>query len=516
MKLSFKQMMSFVLLCASALSLSCSKQDFSLPSDCAEQSQNSSEERGVTRLAFYSRSTLDKAILNGQNVDSYGNKLLTTAFDRQDTRALGGDTVTCDFSDLVPEEEFARLLNGQGEIQVGDTIYRITSSGTYYCAKEDYKDLLRLVNEHRSSDSEVLVAPNLYRSGNVYRYDTFGVSSACEGVEKPDVLMNTYDLADNGTHPVSETRASGHAGPDIGSFESVPGKRHTWAGKLFQGVGVRYSHTIHLANTSHYRLNCALFDYNYVIHQAIGVSGKIEHKMWYGGWAKVSSWPALDLMVGHRWMILKFPWGPGMKYKETYDTIWKDNSGLFPYHPDGNKEYCFVAKKVGDSSRINTSYFPLLSKSKPEPSEIIYCADLFMNEVARNYMLATGKSIPFPLFDIDNPSSYNHNQGLSRLLDYFRTTVPIFGKDGVYVVFGPVYNVNAFDENAITLKPIHKGIDGFRVSFNVPLGGNGSVADVFKSLKISDVLNADVELVSGDFYACGYYNGAWRGYRLYW
>lgn len=63
MKLSFKQMMSFVLLCASALSLSCSKQDFSLPSDCTEQSQNSSEERGVTRLAFYSRSTLDKAIL---------------------------------------------------------------------------------------------------------------------------------------------------------------------------------------------------------------------------------------------------------------------------------------------------------------------------------------------------------------------------------------------------------------------------------------------------------------------
>lgn len=132
MKLSFKQKMSFVLLCAAALSLSCSKQDISLPSDCAEQSQNSSQERGVTRLAFYSRSTLDKAILNGQNVDSYGNKLLTTALDRQDTRALGEGTVACDFSDLVPEEEFARLLNGQGEVQVGDTIYRITPSGTYY------------------------------------------------------------------------------------------------------------------------------------------------------------------------------------------------------------------------------------------------------------------------------------------------------------------------------------------------------------------------------------------------
>lgn len=36
------------------------------------------------------------------------------------------------YDELVPNENFARLLNTHGEIQVGETVYKISPRGTYY------------------------------------------------------------------------------------------------------------------------------------------------------------------------------------------------------------------------------------------------------------------------------------------------------------------------------------------------------------------------------------------------
>lgn len=516
MKVIGMQMMRLVLCSVATLSLSCSKQVPSLCDLSPSSDEDVSEDAVADRLVFDSHQSFEESILTKRLCDDKGNRLKLSAFDFSETRASGDGASCVDFSDLVPEEDFAKLLNRNGEVQVGDTIYRVTPEGTFYVSVREYPQL-ELVLKDSLWLSEHEVSPHLYKVGDVYRYDTFG--SVFSGNDSPS-LNGRITASETGHtyNPQSvEMRAFNHEGPAIDSFESVPGRRHTWVGKLFQGVGVRYSHTIHLGNSSKFRLNCALFDYNYVIHQAIGVSGKIEHKMWYGGWAKVQEWSEGDLMVGHRWMILRFPWGPGMKFKETYDTIYKD-MGMVPFHPRNNQDYIFAKNLLGGDLRINTDFYPLLNKSNPDLSDIVYCGEVYMKEVAKKYTKETGRILPFHLSDPYHIDLSNTPIGvqLSQLLNYFGCTVPVFGKDGIYIVYGPVYNTNMMRENAITLKPIHKGISGFKFSFGIPIGDNGSVDDVFKSIKVSDVLNEDVALVAGDFYACGYLDGKWKGYRLYW
>ncbi|WP_107822357.1 hypothetical protein [Mangrovibacterium marinum] len=77
------------------------------------------------------------------------------------------------YADLVPNENFAALLNVNGEIQVGDTVYRIAPEGTFYYSEynADYAranfDSLRVL-------SGIETAPNTYQlADGIFLYKTF-------------------------------------------------------------------------------------------------------------------------------------------------------------------------------------------------------------------------------------------------------------------------------------------------------------------------------------------------------
>ena len=75
--------------------------------------------------------------------------------------------------------------------------------------------------------------------------------------------------------------------PDFELFERERASRKTIVGKLLQSIAFRRGLTKEFPNNRKRRLNCAVFDYNYVLRQSIGITAKIQKSMWHG-WGKVS------------------------------------------------------------------------------------------------------------------------------------------------------------------------------------------------------------------------------------
>lgn len=197
------------------------------------------------------------------------------------------------YDDLVPNKEFAKLLNPNGEIIISDTVYRINRNGTYYYPKE----LAIQFKEIYSTDSiGVQISENLYQiAENIYRFDTFKDLSASIEVD----LDSLNKLEVNGSF--NETRAVGND-PNYGSFPSYKADRHTWLGKARQGLfGNDKWYSVRIPNISVTRkVRGRLYAYHYVFYSESGVTGQVKLKNWIG-WSKVN---AEEIRVGWKYVIL--------------------------------------------------------------------------------------------------------------------------------------------------------------------------------------------------------------------
>lgn len=80
--------------------------------------------------------------------------------------ALGFDT-------LVPNPNFAALLNPDGELEVGSNVIKITPAGTYKFSKENEQQFITFIEENPDYEG-VLIEDNVYKiSENILLYKTF-------------------------------------------------------------------------------------------------------------------------------------------------------------------------------------------------------------------------------------------------------------------------------------------------------------------------------------------------------
>lgn len=89
---------------------------------------------------------------------------------------VGSDSLfvqTAAFDTLVPNKSFAALLNPEGEIALNDTIFKITTNGTYKYPRIK-ETLFNTLYQADSLMIGTLISDNFYEIGNgIYRYDTF-------------------------------------------------------------------------------------------------------------------------------------------------------------------------------------------------------------------------------------------------------------------------------------------------------------------------------------------------------
>jgi len=188
---------------------------------------------------------------------------------------------TSGYDTLVPNKNLAKLLNEQGEVKVGNLIYRIAPEGTFFYPPDREKRFKELYTTS-SNIKGIEVSENLYLvEEGIYRYDTFKEELMID--ENRDA---TLELLKKSTPLLSIP---------FEDFESYNANPHTWLGKGWSSMfGENIPYTININKER--RLKGKFYNYNYVFYSESGILAKMEKKNWIG-WSGIK---AKELIIGWR------------------------------------------------------------------------------------------------------------------------------------------------------------------------------------------------------------------------
>lgn len=518
------------LLALVGLALSCQKELLEESPNPQREQPNNQEEF----LVFDNRSSLDQAVsgevssdLRGISIQGFRNGESL----KNGLRSVTNTTQSEVYEELVPEAEFRTLLNSRGEIQVGDTVYCIAKAGTFFAHRKHLAELrstvLNYVEQENSNPSSLFI--NL---GDITLYRTF------EGVDFDSLEPTQDDEEDVEAEELRSTEEDKYKDLDFSKFPRERASRQTWFGKLLQSTVIRKSLTAVYPNHSKRRFNCAVFDYNYLIRKSIGVTAKIQKKMWYGGWAVIKNIDEGDIIVGCRQAVIKMPYPNPMKHvvnmidKAPNSDLGNSYAKQLPYpewfsHELINVTIPVIHKNVnvtlGDAIKIAGDRVKTMFRSAaraPRPFEYNYIDRYISDEEA---------DVIIKRFKID---------------EFMPVTVPIYAKDGIYLYILNNWAKNKRNDAERTMRfydfifewNLEYTTDPNKPQFNLrnllknlkpkysisvdlktmtPYLNDISIGNNSLNLKIKSP-STDRDLIEGEFYAAGRFHGAWTGYNLYW
>lgn len=185
------------------------------------------------------------------------------------------------YDTLVPEVEFAQLLNIKGQIQVADRIYKISPKGTYsYPASQEayFSD-----NFSKLEDIDgIEVGDNMFcLEGDIYRFGTYNYSNdyILESPRKAilDILYPDYSNNNGTISPITgELPELKWSDFPIIDNDDVSGFSWLWS-KLF-GRDTGFTYDI----TSKRRVKAKFYYYDYIIHASTGAYVVMQKKNWIG------------------------------------------------------------------------------------------------------------------------------------------------------------------------------------------------------------------------------------------
>lgn len=255
------------------------------------------------RLNFADENELSSAInAKETQLKSGTNTKFVSMLDKLPTklRSSGNDETyytAIGFDSLVPNPNFARLFNPDGELEVAANIVKVTTSGTYVYAKSKEDRFNSLLDENENGLSGVEIDKNVEKiEDGIFLYKTFAANE-----DYKLVSSGNYELLpdeEDGNGGSSITRAASE--PDYDSFDTFSADRHTFVGKLIQSIiGSTKDHTINFSSKR--RVKGSFYFYNYGVYSEIGVQGWTDKKNWIT-WSKTE---ANELRVGWRNVVLK-------------------------------------------------------------------------------------------------------------------------------------------------------------------------------------------------------------------
>lgn len=206
----------------------------------------------------------------------------------------GADVYNKSMRDYVPNESFAKLLNKDGEIMVGNIIYKITPNGTYYFDK-DKKLLFDKLYSRDSTICGTLVEDKLYKIiDGIFRYDTYWYMDEKYLTEvESDFIIPTV-MADDKTNQAISLRNYG-AEPDYNSFPTFKNTKENIFGFIIKNIIGNYkAHTQYYDGIDDRRVKGEFYENDHVFYSEIGAKGWTDKKNWIG-WSKTD---AAELRVG--------------------------------------------------------------------------------------------------------------------------------------------------------------------------------------------------------------------------
>lgn len=245
------------------------------------------------------------------------------------------------YESILPNKNFARLLNYQGEIQLKDSVYRVTKYGMLV-ANNIFRNEIDVANNKLNSDTSLVAKLNERNNMSITRNVYLSRISA-------ETIVNQTQAE---TKVVTRTSASDLP---IWSFPRYTSQSHTFVGKLV-GKVLGDRSVKHHDFMSKRRVKGSLYDYNYLVYQECGCFVAMSRKRG-GFFRKINGWKSMDadeLYINYRNVIFELDY----KMPNIHD---------YPKNP----KVAFV-----DEENI-----PGLSSSKQEPVVTIFGFDMTFDKI---------------------------------------------------------------------------------------------------------------------------------------
>ena len=196
------------------------------------------------------------------------------------------------YDELVPNENFARLLNTHGEFRVGDFVYKVSPRGTYFFPESGLEQFEANYAAYENMEGELVKEKTYLIAPSVYRYDTFA------GVVEEEMMPETK------VNPIpyyNWSQAETHQGSANEVFENqIFYKEFQW----------------------NVRMKTRVYNHDYVVYQERGAYVKTQNKTWIGWWADKT---ATGLGLGWNNIIMTKPYnglnGPILSVSPTFYGI---------------------------------------------------------------------------------------------------------------------------------------------------------------------------------------------------
>ncbi|WEK21404.1 MAG: hypothetical protein P0Y49_09660 [Candidatus Pedobacter colombiensis] len=328
---------------------------------------------------------------------------------------------------LIPDENFAAVLNENLEVMVENTIYKVTPYGTFMIEQPAYTGFIQRLNAIPYEEDQVLVDDPFYQnriSDNVYQIE--------EGV----TLIDTYEASVNQIENVLQVQdypvtysATWQYRPDADAwiYDNLPTIKYggkTWLGKLFESIfGREEIHTENFESKRRVRVN--FYNMSWGVYSSIGVSVKMQKKNWIG-WSGTNAselrmgWDAMEYYIGslpsapsapisttpQRFTKLDLP-------KVTKDYVEVDLLG-YPFTFDRNEALQKGIKKIHEM-------LPTVSGLKPKSERTV--------NYAYKVWADFGKRSISIVQDRDEIIGYN-TESLSKVFDWSIGVKASWGFDG--------------------------------------------------------------------------------------
>lgn len=174
--------------------------------------------------------------------------------------ALGYDT-------LVPNVNFARVLNIKGEVCVDSTVVRITPAGTFSFPLSDKRECEDFINNY--DVNSIPDIPGQYTLNSKVTLTRTYSDASLEGTGWSTTSNN---------EEIDTIQYEINGEPNFDSFSEFVAGSKTWFGKLIESIiGSNSAHSVYYAD-SNYRLRGKFYFYDYFIYAETGVTGWTDKK----------------------------------------------------------------------------------------------------------------------------------------------------------------------------------------------------------------------------------------------
>lgn len=190
--------------------------------------------------------------------------------------------------EYVPNPQFAKLLNKNGEFMVNDTIYKITPNGTYYFEKGKKNQFDRIFQQDSTLCGN-LIADKLYQiAEGIYRIDTY--------YYKKEEASDEYQTS---TLSVSNHVSYG-ANPNYAAFGTFGMTHENLLQFIIKNIIGDHRSFIENFTNEKRRVRGEFYQNNHGAYIEIGAKGWTDKKNWIG-WSKTES---NELRVGWKDVLI--------------------------------------------------------------------------------------------------------------------------------------------------------------------------------------------------------------------